>query len=409
MNNSFKAIKISEHVYWVGVIDWAIRDFHGYLTSRGSTYNAFLIMADKVTLIDTVKAPFKNELIARISSVIEPGKIDYIVSHHSEMDHSGCLTDIIELVNPERVFASKAGVKVLKEHFDFNIDLTPVQNGETLDLGNLNLTFYESKMLHWPESMISYLHEDKVLFSQDGFGSHLATYERFSDEVNETLWVEEAAKYYANILLPYSRLILKLLDTLNNLKIDIKVIATDHGPLWRGEDIGKIVKLYEQWATQKPTNKAVVMYDTMWGSTDLMARAIGEGLHEGGANVRLMPTRGCHRSDIITDILDSGALIVGAPTINNMMFPQVQDSLSYIRGLKPLNLIGFSFGSYGWSGEAPKQLRKFLEDIKVNIVRDELRVKNVPKAEHLKECFEAGKAVGEMLKKNITCSIKCSI
>ncbi len=409
MSNTFKAVKVSEHVYWVGAIDWVIRDFHGYLTSRGTTYNAFLIVADKVTLIDTVKAPFKQELIARISSVISPDKIDYIVSHHAEMDHSGCLTDLIELTNPEKVFASKAGTKILKEHFDFDFELTPVGNGESVNLGNLNLTFYDSKMLHWPESMISYLHEDKVLFSQDGFGSHLATYERFSDEVSETLWFEEAAKYYANILLPYSKLILKLLTTLKGLNIDINVIATDHGPLWRGDDIPKIIDLYEKWALQEPTNKAVVMYDTMWGSTDLMARVIGEGLYEGGANVRLMPTRACHRSDVITEILDSGALIVGAPTINNMMFPQVQDTLSYIRGLKPANLIGFSFGSYGWSGEAPKQLRKFLEDIKVNIVNDDLRVKNVPKKDHLQLCFEAGKKVGEMLKKNCTCTVKCSI
>ncbi len=409
MKDSFQAVKISDNVYWVGAIDWSIRDFHGYLTSRGSTYNAFLIVADKITLIDTVKSSFKNELIARISSVINPEKIDYIVSHHAEMDHSGSLTDIIELTNPEKVFASKTGVRVLQEHFDFNMPITPVQNGETLDLGNMKLTFYDSKMLHWPESMISYLHEDKILFSQDGFGSHLATFERFSDEVNENLWIEEAAKYYANILLPYSKLILKLLDTLSTLNIGINVIATDHGPLWRGEDIDKIIGLYKKWAIQTPTDKAVVMYDTMWGSTDLMARAIGEGLYAGGANVRLMPTRGCHRSDLITEILDAGALIVGAPTINNMMFPQVQDSLSYIRGLKPANLIGFSFGSYGWSGEAPKQLRKFLEDIKVDIVREELRVKNVPKSVHLKECFDAGKTVGEILKKNSGCSLKCSV
>jgi flavorubredoxin len=406
MKDSFQAVKISDNVYWVGAIDWSIRDFHGYLTSRGSTYNAFLIVADKITLIDTVKSSFKNELIARISSVVNPEKIDYIVSHHAEMDHSGSLTDIIRLTNPEKVFASKTGVRVLQEHFDFNMPITPVQNGETIDLGNMKLTFYDSKMLHWPESMISYLHEDKILFSQDGFGSHLATFERFSDEVNENLWLEEAAKYYANILLPYSKLILKLLDTLSTLNIEINVIATDHGPLWRGEDIDKIISLYKKWAIQTPTDKAVVMYDTMWGSTDLMARAIGEGLYAGGANVRLMPTRGCHRSDLITEILDAGALIVGAPTINNMMFPQVQDSLSYIRGLKPANLIGFSFGSYGWSGEAPKQLRKFLEDIKVDIVIEELRVKNVPKAVHLKECFDAGKTVGEILKKNSGCSFK---
>jgi flavorubredoxin len=398
MDNIFKAIKISEHVYWVGAIDWSIRDFHGYETGRGTTYNAFLIIGDKNILVDTVKAPFKDELLSRISSVIEPEKIDYIISQHAEMDHSGCLTDIIETVKPEKVFTSKMGTKVLKEHFDFDFDLTPVANGETVELGNIKLTFYETRLLHWPESMITYIHNDKVLFAQDGFGLHLATFERFSDEVEESVLYYEAAKYYANILLPYSKLILKLLDTLNRLNLEIDIIATDHGPLWIGKDISKIVTLYEKWAKQESTDKAVVLYDTMWGSTELMARAIGEGLAAGGAKVKLMHSRRDHRSNVITEILNAGILIVGGPTINNMMFPAIQDAMSYIKGLKPQNLIGFTFGSYGWSGESPKQLRGILEDFGVKIVRDELRVKNVPKPENLQECFEAGKAVAKMLK-----------
>ncbi len=409
MYNSFKAVKISDNVYWVGVIDWAIRDFHGYLTSRGSTYNAYLILAEKITLIDTVKAPFKKELLARIKSVIDPEKIDYIVSQHSEMDHSGCLVDVIDIVKPEKVFASSMGVKVLKEHFDFNNEITQVKNGESISLGNMNLTFYETRMLHWPESMISYLDKDKVLFSQDGFGLHLATYERFADQLNENLWFEEAAKYYANILLPYSKLILKLLDTVKKLNIEIDVLANDHGPLFRGDTINKILNYYHGWALQAPTNKAVVIYDTMWGSTEVMARAIGEGLYKGGATPIIMTTKGSHRSDIITELLDAGAIIVGAPTINNMMFPEVQDAMSYIRGLKPANLIGFTFGSYGWSGEGAKQLKEMLLEMKVDIVRDELRIKNVPKGEQLKECFEAGKLVGEKLKNNPKCTIRCSI
>jgi len=398
MDNIFKAIKISEHVYWVGAIDWSIRDFHGYETGRGTTYNAFLIIGDKNILVDTVKAPFKDELLSRISLVIEPEKIDYIISQHAEMDHSGCLTDIIETVKPEKVFTSKMGTKVLKEHFDFDFDLTPVANGETVELGNIKLTFYETRLLHWPESMITYIHNDKVLFAQDGFGLHLATFERFSDEVEESVLYYEAAKYYANILLPYSKLILKLLDTLNRLNLEIDIIATDHGPLWIGKDISKIVTLYEKWAKQESTDKAVVLYDTMWGSTELMARAIGEGLAAGGAKVKLMHSRRDHRSNVITEILNAGILIVGGPTINNMMFPAIQDAMSYIKGLKPQNLIGFTFGSYGWSGESPKQLRGILEDFGVKIVRDELRVKNVPKPENLQECFEAGKAVAKMLK-----------
>ncbi len=400
MNGIFEAIKISEHIYWVGAIDWAIRDFHGYGTSRGTTYNAFLITGEKNILVDTVKGPFKDELLSRISSVIDPEKIDFIISQHAEMDHSGCLTDVINLVKPEKVFTSKMGTKVLKEHFNFDFELTAVSNGETLEFGDIKLTFYETRLLHWPESMITYVHNDKVLFSQDGFGLHLATYERFADEVNESILFYESAKYYANILLPYSKLILKLLDTLGKLNLDIDIIATDHGPLWRGEFIEKILKYYEKWAKQEPTNKAVVLYDTMWGSTELMARAIGEGLAAGGAKVKLMHSRKDHRSDIITELLDAGAFIVGGPTINNMMFPAIQDAMSYIKGLKPQNLIGFTFGSYGWSGESSKQLRAILEDFGVKIVLDEVKIKNVPKLEGLQQCYNAGKTVAELLLKS---------
>lgn len=287
MSEVFKAVEISENVYWVGAIDWAIRDFHGYSTKRGTTYNAYLILADKVTLIDTVKAPFKDELIARIASVIEPEKIDYIVSNHSEMDHSGALPEVIELVKPEKVFTSAMGVKTLAEHFHSQERLVPVKDGESISLGNMKLTFIETKMLHWPESMFSYLADEGILFSQDAFGMHLATSERFADEVPSDILEFEGAKYFANILLPFSSFVLKLLERVTKLALGIKMIAPDHGPIWR-KDIGRILDLYGIWANQKPTMKAVIAYDTMWGSTALMARAIGEGIASSGGSIKLM-------------------------------------------------------------------------------------------------------------------------
>ncbi len=397
MRDSFKAVKITDSVYWVGAIDWKIRDFHGYLTSRGSTYNAYLIIDEKITLLDTVKAPFKDELIARISSVIDPEKIDYIVSHHSEMDHSGCLPEIIELVKPEKLFASKMGVKTLNEHFKINIDITPVGNGEKISLGKNSLIFYETRLLHWPESMISYLPEEKILFSQDGFGMHLANYEIYADLIDESILYEEGKKYYANILLPYSKLILKLLNTIKELGLDIKILAPDHGPVWR-KDIDKYIGWYEKWATQKSENKAVVVYATMWGSTELMARAISEGIASEGVEVKLMPHTGSHRSDIITEVLCAGGFVVGAPTINNNMFPKVADYLSYIKGLKPQNLKGFAFGSYGWSGEGATQIQNILKEMKVELIRDELKVKYVPTEDDLKQCYDAGKLLGQKIK-----------
>ena len=394
MSHAFKATKISDRVYWVGAIDWAIRDFHGYKTSQGTTYNAYLILADKVTLIDTVKAPFKDELLARIASIIDPKKIDYIVSNHSEMDHSGCLSRCIHQLKPEKVFASKMGVKALSSHFNLK-GIEAVEDGQTLSLGNLGLTFMETRMLHWPDSMFSYLAEEKLLFSQDAFGMHLASNERFDDEVE--LWEFEAAKYYANILLHFSPLVSKLLDRVGQMNLSLKIIAPDHGLVYR-KDLEKIIRLYGKWAEQKPTNKALVVFDTMWQSTAMMARAIGEGLFEGGAKAKLLPLSSNHRSDIMTELLDAGALIVGTPTLNNNLFPTVADMLIYVKGLHPRNLVGAAFGSYGWSGEGVKQVEEYLDAMKIEKVCDGLKVQYVPTADDLEKCHALGLQVADQMK-----------
>ena len=400
MSDKLKAVKITEHVYWVGAIDWNSRDFHGYETPRGSTYNAYLIMADKITLIDTVKAPFKDEMLGRIASVVDPSKIDYIISNHSEMDHSGCLPQVIDLIKPEKVFASKIGVQTLSSQFHSGHEIIAVGDGETLNLGNLNLTFMETKMLHWPDSMVTYLAEDNLLFSQDAFGMHLATSERFADEIDWWIVEHEGEVYYANILMPMSALILKTLAVIADSGMKIDIIAPDHGPIWR-KDLDKIIGLYEKWATQKPTQKAVIVYDTMWGSTDKMARSIADGLIDGGIETKLINIRANHRSDVATEVLRSGALIVGSPTINNNMFPTIADALYYLKGLKPQNLIGAVFGSYGWTGEAARHIKEMLTDMKIELVADELRIKYVPDDEALAGCFEFGKQIADELNKRV--------
>lgn len=394
MKEPFKAVKVSDHVYWVGAIDWNIRDFHGYSTEHGSTYNAYLILADKITLIDTVKAPFKNELLSRISSVVDPGKIDYIISNHSEMDHTGSLPEVVEAIKPEKVFASVMGVKALSGHFHPGLEVVPVKDGEKLSLGNLNLSFVETRMIHWPDSMFTYLAEDGVLFSNDAFGMHLASSKRFDDEVTD--WEYEARKYFANILLPYSALVAKLLEKVDKLGLAIKTIAPDHGLIWRG-DTRTILELYAGWAAQKPTKKAVIAFDTMWQGTAMMARAIGEGLIAGGINTRVMPLGPNNRSNIATEVLDAGALLVGSPTLNNNMLPTVADLLTYLKGLKPQNLIGAAFGSYGWSGEAVGQVKDVLAEMKVDLVGENIRVQYVPDENVLAQCYSLGALVAEKL------------
>ena len=401
MTNIYQAVKVSEHVYWVGAIDWAIRDFHGYTTPHGSTYNAYLVMADKITLIDTVKAPFMDEMLSRIASVVDPSKIDYIISNHSEQDHTGCLWQVAELVKPEKIFASAMGVKALGEIFHKNNSIETVKDGQSLSLGNMDLKFMETRMIHWPDSMFSYLEKDGVLFSQDAFGMHLATFERFDDELAADMLEYEAATYYANIVLPFSAQVLKTLEKVAASGWTIKIIAPDHGPVWR-QDLNFILNLYNKWARQVRVKKAVVVYATMWHSTEMMAKAIAESLAEEGIRVKLLNVDDAHRSEVLYEVLEAGALIAGSPTLNNHMMPQMADVMTYMKGLKPANLTGAVFGSFGWSGESLKDLEATLAAMKVEIVADTVSVRHVPDGDVLNKCRELGKTVAAQLNKRLS-------
>ena len=397
--NVFEAVQVTDRVYWVGAINWAGRDFHGYATPRGSTYNAYLLMAGRITLIDTVRAPFFDEMMARIASVIDPHKIDIIVSNHSEPDHSGALGKTIGRVKPSEVFASVKGREALAAHYALPQEVTAVQDGETLDLGDATLTFLETRMLHWPDSMMSYLAAGRLLFSQDAFGMHLASAERFADELDAELLNCEAGKYYANILLPYSALVAKLLDRVASMGIEIDVIAPDHGPVFRRkEDVGGILASYARWAQQKPAMKAVILYDTMWHSTELMARAVAEGLGEGGAHPIILNARKDDRSTVAAELLDAGALIAGSPTLNNGIFPSMADVMTYLKGLRPRNLLGAAFGSYGWSGESVKLLNEWLDEMKTGRITDGVKVNYAPTPEDLLACRALGRQVADALK-----------
>jgi len=397
MAETYKAIKVSEHVWWVGAIDWALRDFHGYATSRGSTYNAFLVKADKLTLIDTVKAPFKSEMLERIVSVADPGEIDVIVSNHAEMDHSGLVGELAGELDVSTVYASKQGARALSEHHIIE-DVTVVEDGQEIDLGGVHLAFYETRMCHWPDSMVSFLKEDKLLFSQDAFGMHLAGNERFADQIESSVLQYELTKYYANILMHLAPFISKALDKLGSLREQIEIVAPDHGPIYRNaSDIDYVLDSYARWSAQEKTDKAVIVYDTMWQSTAKMARLVAEGLGEKDIAVRLMPLNGSHRSDVATELLEAGALIVGSPTLNNNIFPTLADCMTYLKGLKPKNLIGAAFGSFGWSGEAPKLLTALLEEMDVDVVAEPVRCRYVPTSDELASCRELGKTIGERL------------
>lgn len=400
-SQAFEAIRISEHVYWVGAIDWSIRDFHGYQTSRGTTYNAYLVVADKVTLIETVKHSFCDEMLSRIASVVDPSRIDTIVSLHAELDHAGSLPDVIALTHPEKVLASKAGVAALAAHFDLGAPVEAVANGSTVQLGGARFTFHETRMVHWPESMFAWLEDDGVLFSQDAFGMHLASYERFTDQVARDAIDRETAKYFANILMPLSDVVSRAVTKLGDAIRTAKVIATNHGPIWRS-GIQEIAQRYLRWCERPASRKVVIAFDSMWESTAVMARAIGEGVMKEGASATITRMGPSHRSDVATELLDAGALLVGSPNLNGQVLPTIADLLSYLKGLKPKNLIGGAFGSYGWSPSSTEQLQAALREMKVEPVEDPCAVKFVPRHEDLLRCRQLGERVGNKLAQTVS-------
>ncbi len=389
-----KPTKIADGVYDVGVIDWNIRDFHGYSTDRGTSYNAYLVIDEKVALLDTVKAHFADELIGNISQVIDPKKIDVVISNHTEMDHTGSLPRIMNLVGEDKpLYCSKMGAKNIASHFPNTWNYHPVRDGETLSLGKRTLTFMETRMIHWPDSMFTYLKEDHILFSSDGFGQHYAGFERFDDQAGSEAMVQ-AKKYFANILMLYGPRILKLLEKVVASGIRIDTICPDHGVIWR-ETPGEIIDAYLRWSRQEAEKKAVVIYDTMWKSTETMAKAIAEGISLTGVKVKPIHIRSSHRSDIMTDVLDAAAVVVGSPTLNNQMFPTVADVLTYMKGLKPANKIGGAFGSYGWSGESVKLVAAELAAMKFKLIESGPRLQYVPDNAGIEACIAYGKKIGE--------------
>ncbi len=391
-----KPKELAKGIYEVGTADWNIRDFHGYSTDQGTTYNAFLIVDEKIALIDTVKKEFTDQLLANIADVVDPKKIDYVISNHTEMDHSGGLPRVMHIIGRDKpVYCSKMGQKNLSRHFRQGLNFHAVEDGEELSLGRRTLKFLETRMIHWPDSMFTYLPEERILFSSDAFGQHYAGPERFDDQIGEAV-MPHAKKYFANILLLYAPLIKGLLDKVANMGLRIDMICPDHGIIWRKEP-AKIIEAYSRWCLQEPVNKALVVYDTMWHSTEMMAEAIVAGLQAEGVSARPMHLRRCHRSDVVTEAMDVRAVIVGSPTLNNGLFPTVSDFLTYYKGLRPKNKLAAAFGSFGWSGEAAKLVADELAGMGLELVDQPLKIQYVPDREGLESCFEFGRSIARAM------------
>ncbi|MDD5655274.1 MAG: flavodoxin domain-containing protein [Candidatus Omnitrophica bacterium] len=386
-----EGLEIKKGIFWVGVVDWNVRNFHGhtYSTNRGTTYNAYLIIDEKITLVDTVYGPFAGEMIEKIRAVVPPEKIDYIIANHVETDHSGALPDIMKLCPKAKVLGTAKCKEGLYRHYYGDWDFQIVKTGDILKIGKRTLTFVEAPMIHWPDSMFTYCPEEQLLLPNDAFGQHYATSLRFDDEVSQCELMDEAEKYYANILWPLGSLILKKIQDVQKMNIPISMIAPSHGIIWR-KDPAKILNAYISWAKNETAPKAVVAYETMWGSTDKMARMIAQGLTDAGVEVRLFDVATSDLSEVIKACFGSKGFVFGSSTHDNNMLPAMAGFLDFFKGLKPKNRIGAAFGSHGWSGGAVKDIEEIFKGAGVELALPGISVQYVPDKNEAKQCYEFG-------------------
>ena len=386
--------KISDTVSWVGKIDWELNRFHGdeYSTHKGSSYNSYLIRDEKTVLIDTVWAPFSKEFVANLKKEIDLNKIDYIIANHSEIDHSGALAELMEEIPDTPIYCTKNGAKILKGHHHKDWNFVEVKTGDTLDIGKNKLIFVEARMLHWPDSMMTYMSGENILFSNDAFGQHYASELMYNDKVDNDELYDEALKYYANILTPFSKFVVSKIEEVVALNIPIEMICPSHGIIWRDNPL-QIVNKYMDWAKSYQENQIAIVYDTMWNGTRRMAEAIAEGIKskDKDVDIKLFNCAKRDKNDIITEVFKSKMILVGSSTINSGILTATAGILEMIKGMKFTNKKAAAFGSYGWSGEAVKIITEQLKEAKFDVVNDGIRELWNPDEEALERCREFGR------------------
>ncbi len=394
-----KLTEIAKNIYDVGVQDWAVRDFHGYQTEKGATYNSYLIMDEKITLIDTVKAPFAEDLLHNISQVTPLENIAYIVINHVEPDHSGAMPALAKACPNAKFIISMAGKNEAIQHYGDIFDFEVVKDGQTLNIGEHNLTFAMMTMLHWPDNMATYCEEEKLLFSNDAFGQHYATSKRFDDLVDQGVLYYEAKKYFANILWPYARLIDKAIAKI--AVFDIRIIAPSHGVIWR-TNASEIIDLYSKWGRGVCDGSLVIAYDSMWGGTEKIARAIARGAQRAGVEVKVFKMSNTPNSTVSTEVFTCSGLLVGSPTLNSGMLPTIGSLLVYLKGLNPVGKKVATFGTFGWAGGAQKDMEEIL--LKFNKeVMPPFQCKWTPQAANIEAAEQYGYDFAQELLGNENC------
>lgn len=389
----YMSFKISDTVTWIGKIDWELRTFHGeeYSTHKGSSYNSYLIKDEKTVLIDTVWHPFAKEFVANLKKEIDLNKIDYIIMNHSENDHSGALLELMKEIPNTPIYCTKSGVKILKGHYHKDWNFIEVKTGDSLNIGRNKLTFVEARMLHWPDSMFTYLSGENILFSNDAFGQHYASELMYNDKVDQGELFQEAIKYYANILTPFSKFVVKKIEEVISFNLPVNMICASHGIMWRDNPL-QIVNKYMEWAKDYQENQITIIYDTMWNSTRKMAEAIAEGIKNSNKDIAIKIFNSS-KNDIITEVFKSKMVIVGSSTINNGILSSIAAILEMIRGLSFKGKKGAAFGSYGWSGESVKIISEELNEAGFEIVNEGIKELWSPDEEGLSRCREFGSNV----------------
>lgn len=394
------SFKINDTVTWVGKIDWELKKFHGdeYSTHKGSSYNSYLIKDEKTVLIDTVWEPFTKEFITNLKKEIDIQKIDYIVVNHSEVDHSGALVDLMKEIPNIPIYCTKSGVRILKGHYHQDWNFVEVKTGDTLELGKHTLTFIEAPMLHWPDTMFTYLSGENMLFSNDGFGQHYASEFMYNDKVDQAELYQEALKYYANILTPFSKQVISKIQEILKLNLPIDMICPSHGIIWRENPI-QIVNKYLEWANEYKENQITIVYDSMWNATRRMAESIAEGITSVNRDVtiKIINSAKTDKNDIVVESFKSKIVLMGSSTINNGILSSTASILEMLKGFRFRGKKSAAFGSYGWSGEAVKIMTEELEKGGFEIINSGIKELWNPDEEALNRCREFGKSIAEAI------------
>lgn len=389
-------IKVKNNVTWIGKIDWELRKFHGdeYSTHKGTTYNSYLIKEQKTALIETVWKPFSKEFVDNLEKEIDLDQIDFIIANHAEMDHSGALPLLMEKIPDKPIYCTANGIKSIKGHYHKDWDFHPLKTGDKIDLGGKELIFIEAPMLHWPDTMMCYLTKDNILFSNDAFGQHYASEYMFNDLVDQNELFNECIKYYANILTPFSKMVIKKINEVLGFKLPVDVICTSHGVIWR-DNPTQIIEKYLEWANAYQENQITILYDTMWNGTQLMAESIAKGIKnkDSQVNIKLFNTSKSDKNDIITEIFKSKTILVGSPTINRGILTSTAGIMEEIKGLRFVDKKAAAFGCYGWSGESVKIITENLKEAGFEIINDGLKSSWNPDEAAIKECVVFGEDI----------------